>query len=90
MPTTFAGSALVQIACAFGVASTQNTSFQLVSIDSAGQIFNHTSWTHASGVKHAIVSMEGITTLHGRTVYIKCTEGGAGASGYTATLMWQQ
>ena len=82
---------MVQIETAFGVASTQDTSFQLVSIDSVGQIFNHTSWTHVNGIKHYIVSIEGgITTLHGRTVYIKCTEGGAGASGYTATLMWQQ
>ena len=62
-----------------------------MSIDSAGNIFTHTTWNHTANVKHYIVTVEpGITNLHGRTVYIRCTDGGASASGYTATLMWQQ
>ena len=89
VPTSMTGG-LVAIETAFGVASTQATSFELVAIDSANQTTTIATWTHTASTKHYIKSVTYNQTLPGKTVYIRCTEGGAGAYGYTATLMWQQ
>ena len=95
VPTNFNGSTLTQIETAFGAASSsETTTFVLKSIDSAspGTIYQHATWSHAAGTRHKIIS-SGISnggSLHGRTVYIECTGGGSGASGYTASLRWQQ
>ena len=81
---------LIKIEGAFGIASTQATSFELVAIDSANQSSSIATWSHTQGEKHYIHTISSNSTLPGKTVYIRCTEGGAGAYGYTATLMWQQ
>ncbi len=94
VPTNFNGSTLTQIETAFGAApSSEATTFALKSVDSAnpGNVTTHATWSHAAGTRHKIIS-SGISSagsLHGRTVYIECTGGGSGASGYTASLRWQ-
>ena len=92
VPTAFGTSSLVKIETAFGSAApTVETTFKLWSVDSAGNTYEHASWTHAANTRHKIITT-GISNaglLDGRTVYIECTGGGTGAAGYTASLQWQ-
>ena len=90
VPATFTGSTLVKIETSFGAAdSSQATTFRLRSIDSNGALGAHDSWTHPANTHQYTVTGLNLSTLHGKSVYIECTGGGAEANGYTATLMWQ-
>jgi VCBS repeat-containing protein len=79
-----------RIETAFGAAySNGTTTFRLMSITSAGQLTNHGSWTHPANTRQYTVTSISTGDLHGRAVYIECTDGGANANGYTASLRWQ-
>ena len=95
VPTNFSGSTLTKIESAFGAAAaSNNTTFALKSVNSAnpGTVTTHCTWTHSANTRHKIITtgISNATVLHGRTVYIECTGGGSGASGYTASLQFQQ
>ena len=79
-----------RIETSFGAANaTGSTTFRLRSMDSGGTLYNHGSWTHTANTKQYTVTSISTGDLHGRAVYIECTDGGSNASGYTASLRWQ-
>ena len=79
-----------RIETSFGAASSNGTTtFRLRSMESDGTLHNHGSWQHPANTKQYTVTSISTGDLHGRAVYIECTDGGANANGYTASLRWQ-
>jgi len=93
VPSSFGSSSLIKIETSFGAAAaTDETTFKLKSVDSNGSTpTEHASWTHPAATLHKTITtgISNATVLDGRTVYIECTGGGTGASGYTASLQWE-
>ena len=81
---------LTKIECAYNIKATQSAAFELIAVDSANQSTTAATWTIPANTKHFILSSINVSSLNSKTVYIRCTEGGANAYGFTATLMWQQ
>ena len=93
VPSSFGTSSLIKIETSFGAAAaTDETTFKLKSVDSSGNTpTEHATWTHPANTLHYTINtgISSAAILDGRTVYIECTGGGTGASGYTASLQWE-